>query len=455
VSAPALLPRVDDDLPDRLMRSRAAVDEGTVHPTRALSAWLARQRARHGCRVERIPFAELDGWSFTPGEGNLVHRSGRFFSVEGLDVAVDGGPDGGGRAWQQPIIVQPEVGILGLLAREIGGVLHVLVQAKVEPGNRGLVQLSPTVQATHSNYTGVHRGTPVRYLEHFTEPGRVLADVLQSEHGSWFLHKVNRNMLVEVTEDVPVHEDFRWVTLGQLGVLLRTENAVNMDTRTVLATVPVPDAAAGALNRDVELVSWISRERARRRLAARRVPLAGTRDWHRGADRIAHATGGHFEVVAVAVDAPGREVRSWTQPLFAPVGRGLAAFVVRRVHGVPHVLVHARVEAGFLDTVELGPTVQCTPREDGPRPPFLDLVEAAGAAQVRFDTVLSEEGGRFHHAETRYVIVETDERTGLLPPPGYRWLTPGQLGGLVQHGRYLNVQARTLLAVLNTGAAGL
>jgi len=69
---------------------------------------------------------------------------------------------------------------------------------------------------------------------------------------------------------------------------------------------------------------------------------------------------------------------------------------------------------------------------------------------VRYEAVHSEEGGRFLNAESRYLIVETDEATTpTQPPPGYHWVTPGQLNWLAAHSRYVNVQARTLLAVLD------
>ena len=86
----------------------------------------------------------------------------------------------------------------------------------------------------------------------------------------------------------------------------------------------------------------------------------------------------------MSVQAGNREVAGWTQPLFEPRGLGVVAFLTRKIDGVPHVLVHARVEGGFLDTVELGPTVQCTPEQLRPppasdRPPFLDEVLDAPA----------------------------------------------------------------------------
>ncbi|CAM5444636.1 NDP-hexose 2,3-dehydratase family protein [Streptomyces californicus] len=198
---------------ERLARS-AAAPEGARIATEDVAGWLAERARAHPFEVTRIPFDALEGWGFEEGTGQLVHRSGRFFTVEGLDVS----PGGAAPGWQQPVIVQPEVGILGLLCREIDGVAHFLLQAKMEPGNVHLLQLSPTVQATHSNYTRVHRGGRVRYVEYFTDPGRgrVVTDALQSEHGSWFLRKANRNMVVEIHEDVEPHEDFRWLTLGQI-----------------------------------------------------------------------------------------------------------------------------------------------------------------------------------------------------------------------------------------------
>ncbi|WP_434026497.1 NDP-hexose 2,3-dehydratase family protein [Streptomyces graminofaciens] len=454
----ALRRRADAGLPQRLARS-AAAREGAQLRTAEVPDWLAARRRAHSFRVDRIPFADLDGWSFERRTGNLVHRSGRFFTVEGLRVAVDHGPF---RQWQQPIIHQSEVGILGILAKEIDGVLHFLMQAKMEPGNRNLLQLSPTVQATRSNYTKVHKGADVRYLRYFTEarPGDVLADVLQSEHGSWFLRKANRNMLVETDEEVQPHDDFRWLTLGQIGELLRVENVVNMDARTVLAGLPTPhsdDSRAPALHTDLELLSWITAQRARHDVRVERMPLDEVRDWHRGPWAVEREDGRYFRVVAVAVEAGSREVTGWTQPLIEPTGRGVTAFLTRRIGGVPHLLVHARVEAGLLDVLELAPTVQYTPENythlDGAdRPLFLDEILAADPERTRYAAVHSEEGGRFLNAESRYLIVEADPESPPTAPEGYLWITPGQLGALARHARYVNVQARTLLACLNAGA---
>ncbi|MFE0178749.1 NDP-hexose 2,3-dehydratase family protein [Streptomyces sp. NPDC059002] len=452
-----LRPRTDSWLPDRLVASAAERKAGTQLRTDEFADWLAaRGRANHFA-VERIRLADLQGWSFAPGSGNLTHRSGRFFTVEGLHVVTGQGPV---PEWHQPIIKQPEVGVLGILAKEFDGVLHFLMQAKMEPGNANLLQLSPTVQATRSNYTKVHRGSDVKYIQYFTSPGRgrVLADVLQSEHGSWFYRKANRNMLVLTDEDVPLDDDFCWLTLGQIGELLHRDNVVNMDARTVLACLPGPEQGpdAWALHPDARLLSWFTGERSRHEVRVERIPLDEVRGWTRDEWSISHDEGRFFRVMALAVQAGNREVTGWTQPLFEPVATGVAAFLTRRFDGVPHVLAHARVEGGFLDTVELGPTVQYTPANYGhltgaDRPPFLDRVLSAAPEDIRYEARHSEEGGRFLNAESRYLFVEAGD-LGTDVPPGYAWVTPGQLSSLARHGHYVNVQARTLLSCFSTGA---
>jgi len=465
---------IDAYLSRRFTVSAHAVDS-TSMPNADFHTWFAEQRRINQFEVNRIAFDQLLGWHFQHDTGNLVHDSGKFFSIEGIDVHTER-PDVG--AWMQPIINQPEIGILGIVVKEFDGVLHCLMQAKMEPGNINTVQLSPTVQATRSNYTGVHRGRGIPYLEYFTPPrrGQVLIDSLQSEQGAWFLHKRNRNMVVEVFEDVPVREDFCWLTLGQLHQLLLHDNLVNMDSRTVLSCLPFDPpnggprgsargtyregllrslAAGRSLHTTGEILSWLTDTKARSELVQRTVALRDVKHWYRTMDEIGHEEGKHFTVIAAEVGASNREVTHWTQPLLAPVEQGRVAFLARSIDGVLHLLVHARMEAGVFDFIELGPTVQCLPSStvDLPgdrRPRYLDAVTGADHAAVRYDVVQSEEGGRFYHADNRYQIIEVGDDFPVEVSEEYRWMTLCQLTELLQHSNYVNIQARSLLVGLHT-----
>ncbi|MER5852899.1 NDP-hexose 2,3-dehydratase family protein [Streptomyces sp. NPDC002012] len=446
--------------------------------------WLDEQRRGHHHSVRRAPLDTLPSWRFCRETGDLVHASGRFFSVSGLRATTDF--DAAGQrplTWSQPVIVQREVGLLGMLLKESRGEVHCLLQAKTEPGNLNGLQLSPTVQATRSNFTGVHRGRPVPYTEYFTgdrRGGRVLADSLQSEQGWWFLHKRNRNVVVMTDEDVPARDGFRWLSLRQVGALLLRDHLVNMDSRTVLSTLPReqiahrggPPGPVGeddALHSFSEVLSVLADARFRYELTQEQVPLRkvledATSPWARTGDGVIRRPDGrHFTVLGVTVQAQAREVARWSQPLLAPVA-GLAGLLVRRIDGLPHVLLRARVEAGSLNVAEFGPTVQCSTRHlhgrGARRPKFLDTLLAPRAGRVLFDTEQCEEGGRFHHAVTRNLIVELagdDEVAGgdraawagtRDLPPDFCWVSVPQVQALLRHGNHLNVQARCLMTAL-------
>ena len=123
--------------------------------------WLGKRRKLTRISIKPIKFADLKDWYFDDETGNLHHKTGRFFTIEGLSVRTKWQET---KSWSQPIIDQPEIGILGIIVKLFEGTLHFLMQAKIEPGNINYVQLSPTLQATKSNYTRVHKGKTPDYL---------------------------------------------------------------------------------------------------------------------------------------------------------------------------------------------------------------------------------------------------------------------------------------------------
>ena len=75
--------------------------------------------------MEKIPFAQMKMWHSEP-DGSIHHDSGRFFSIVGIDVNTDyevNSEQGTFNHWRQPIILQPEVGYLGVLY-EYGQICH-------------------------------------------------------------------------------------------------------------------------------------------------------------------------------------------------------------------------------------------------------------------------------------------------------------------------------------------
>lgn len=447
----------------------AIASEGTSLTSFSVPDWFSSRQEVHRFSLEQIPFSKLEKWSFDPVNGNLCHESGRFFSIEGIRVKTNWGsiPE-----WDQPIINQPEIGFLGFIAKKIDGLLHFLVQAKMEPGNINMIQLAPTLQATRSNFTRVHQGKSPPYLEYFTcrSRARVLVDSLQSEQGARFLRKRNRNIIIEVDDEIPVYDDYRWLTLGQILQMMSRNNIVNMDARTVISCIPYayPDGLSGlrsgfgetlirshdcqdgVMHSNAEIISWFTEQKFKYDLGVERIPLNNVRQWIQTTDDIHHESGNFFSVIACMVGADNREVPRWTQPLIKPSEQGLIAFIVKKFNGVLHFLVQGKVEPGNFDVVEMAPTVQCLLGSYEEAPPFfVNYILQAKPEQIHSDTLQSEEGGRFYREENRNMIVKANDDDILDVPGNYIWMTAGQLKEFIKYNNFVNVQARCLLSSLS------
>ena len=211
----------------------------SLHSSDDIWEWLLKKRADSNLKTEIIPIRETEGWITDEHTGNIHHASGKFFSIKGIKASSDLRET---KHWCQPIIDQPEVGILGFLVKKINGIYHFLVQAKEEPGNINNVQLTTTLMATRSNFERVHGGKEPLFLDYFRNPGErsVLVNKLQSEEGARFYKKNNLNMVVELHEheELDVPNMFIWMTLSQIRELLTHENIVNACARSVIACLP-------------------------------------------------------------------------------------------------------------------------------------------------------------------------------------------------------------------------
>ena len=456
---------------DSMLKS-LLITENPFNTTDEVLAWIQRRNQAVDVSISEVPFSKLKGWGFDSKTGNLCHESGKFFSIVGIDVYKN--QDRITR-WRQPIINQPEVGYLGILCKEIDGILYFLLQAKIEPGNVNCVQLSPTLQATRSNYTCVHGGRCPTYLDYFrnVKQEQVILDQLQSEQGARFFRKRNRNIIIRVDEEVEASEDFRWLTLGQIKQLMSYDNTVNMDTRTVLSGLRFhpekrlmhdvqPSGIGDALlvserHCDGEMtindvLHRVSELKSRYELIVDKIPLNEVSDWKITDCEIVRDDRRFFRILGVNVKIANREVSTWCQPIVQPMQEGLCVLFIQKRRGVFHILVQAKVECGNFDVVEFAPTIQCLTgdfRQVSNPPTFVKpFMNGEIKGRILFDTKQSEEGGRFYHEQNRNVIMLLDEDFNLDVPDSFLWLTLGQIKEFLRFNNYLNIQVRSLIASL-------
>jgi len=203
--------------------------------------WLQWFRKNNNNIVERIAIKDLEKWYVEETSGNIRHESGKFFSIEGVRIQTK---DREIKSWSQPIMNQPEVGILGIIVKKVGEIYYFLMQAKTEPGNIDGYQISPTIQATASNYTKVHGGKLPKFvdiiLNRHEGNHKIIYEGLQSEEGARFWKKNNLNIILGVGENelAEIPPEFCWMTLYQLKKLLLIDNVVNACARSVISCIP-------------------------------------------------------------------------------------------------------------------------------------------------------------------------------------------------------------------------
>lgn len=442
-----------------------------LHTTQELLEWIRERNGTIHVDIKKIPMPEGDFWFYDSQEGSIHNRNHSFFQITGFQYQEEEGP-----VHTQPILIQPEIGYLGILCKELDGVMHFLMQAKIEPGNVNKIQLSPTIQATKSNFTQRHGGAKPPYLDYFLHANQheVVVDQIQSEQSSRFYKKRNRNIVVRIEKEIPVLPSHRWMTLGQIKQLMREDNLVNMDTRTVLSCLPFCElelrpmellklsdcfsdkalfrsAFVGSGERLLpQLYQYVNNRKMFATAWSSFVPLHELTNWFWQNGELVCKEPAPFKVVFCDISIEGREVKHWTQPLFEAVGVATFGLICCEEDGILKFVVRVKGEVGCFDTVELGPTVQ---QEAGVLSACDDLSQLfwrrlESGNGIVFDYLLSEEGGRFYHEQNRNVLLRM-RREELPPLPEDCFLLDYRtMNRLVQVNNVLNIQLRNLLSLL-------
>lgn len=435
--------------------------KGNQNSIQEILQWVQERNNMLHVQINRIPFTKCENWQFE--NGKISHVNNGFFDIAGFRQYAEGK-----LIHEQPVLLQFEIGYLGILCKVIDGVLNFLMQAKIEPGNVNKIQISPTIQATKSNFTRKHGGRQPAYLEYFNENrGTCIVDQLQSEQASRFFHKRNRNIIRLIEEEVEVLPTHKWMTLGQIKELMKIDNLVNMDTRTVLSCIPFAqwvevgqtfdsaffqDLFAG--NVDIQDVFHrINDRKMYCKTESKIVALQDLHEWVSDEYGWHHKKEYHFEVMYAEIEIEGREVRRWSQPLFMAVGKALFGMLTFVDNGERKFVVRLAEEIGTFDTAELGPTIQMESgwenkkEYDAAQKLFFDKWN--NRERVLADVILSEEGGRFFEEQNINVIIEVEKEEVVDLPSEYFAVNYLTLNSMIQFPNQLNIQLRNLLSLID------
>ncbi len=449
--------------------------EGTVNSMEQIHKWIDDRNKNLKVSIRKENFSYDGFWFLDSTDGFVRNKNNSFFQLAGFqEICEDRIVN------EQPIILQHEIGYLGIICKMINGTLNFLMQAKVEPGNVNVIQLSPTIQATKSNFTKRHGGNAPAYLDYFNNASsyEILVDQIQSEQSSRFYKKRNRNIIINVGDiDIPAYDSHRWMTLGQIKECMKIDNLVNMDTRTVLSCIPfaclkLEDGELEKIEelfddeplfrsmfcdcgfeRIVNIFSSINNYKMYSKNSYRIVPLSSLKSWDMTDEGIICKKKYDFKVVYCYIEIEGREVNYWEQPLVEALGQAVFGIFTCVMNGCRYYLVRVRSEIGCFDGAELGPIIQLEPTNprnclDAIEQLFLDKLNAKQG--IIKDVILSEEGGRFYHEQNRNVIIEVDkDEVCSNLPEGYFWVKFSDLNYMTQFNNCLNIQLRNLISLLD------
>jgi len=381
--------------------------------------------------VEDVGLSNLKDWNFD-SVGNFVHKSKRFFKIVNVsNNLVNTG-----------ILLQNEIGTLGVISCVYKEVFYVLIQLKKEPGNIISSQLSPTLQATLSNQNKIHGGTAPKYLEIFEniEEKQILFEQNLPEQGNRYWRKFNRNIVV-LKEYFKEEENFLWMTLGQVYEFTKHNNSINSCLRSVLSLVV--DENVEEKNIKINFKNLNNEN------------ISNLKDsivnfYDKSNDELYFETlKDKFHIKGIKISIDNREVKSWDQPIIYDPYLDEYIILSLLINGERKYLLQKYYEPGYEKGFVLGPTV--TIRTDQLSSSLLDLelfTEEDTNFRLVKTIVMSEEGGRFLHTTVKHSFYEVIVTSKLKVSQNYELLSMSEINN-INNSQLLSMEARSLMFFAN------
>lgn len=351
-------------------------------------------------KLEKIDIDSQNQWLIR--NGVLSHESNSFFHVTGV-INKQG--------YEQLMLYQPQSALTGLALHKENEKVYVLVQARVEPGNTGVVQYGPTVQSTAGNYMRFHGGKKTSYLELFFSytPGcSPLCHSYQFDLGDRYFQKNKSHHYVELENFIETEENMIWASLDSLIDLLHHSDILNPDLRSLLIVFDWDDylqkssTTEALVTNNSQLCNYLF-NKPNHLEPHKLIPLTELKNWEITNQGIIDKTGRGVSVNMYSVECTNREVKTWSQPLYCVANQGNVQQIIRKKGTNYEFLVTINKEVGLSSQPGVSPTYI---RYPGSPKPFNSLVSYG---DVLYQMNQCEEGGRFYQNDILYQVILVEE----------------------------------------------
>lgn len=402
-----------------------------IHTADELDQLMNEVIADAGFRLDRVSLSESQDWVFRAGA--FSHRTGGFFDVMGVEL--DSGEE-------HLLMYQPQSALTGLALCRIDGTMHVLLQARIEPGNTGIGQWGPTIQSTPANFLALHGGKPTPALElfyRFSRNALPIGTSVQLDLGERYFHKSKWHNYVLVDEPIAVPDHMAWVSWETIHSVLVRDNCLNADLRSLLAVLNWEKLERGNEHAPSpptsDLLSTLLHHRATYSVDYKIKDVSEMRDWSVTNAGIEPRTNPNLVSTHLYHTSCGtREVKAWYQPMISAPSRGRVTLKV----DAGHCLLQARREIGIEGGFVLTASEIINPGDPVP----------ASDEQVIASFIQSDEGGRFNQHETEYQLVKGDRSMPVAE--GMKWVPMAALKQYLALSNVASFQLRCMASLLIT-----
>jgi oxidase EvaA len=388
-------------------------------------------------QIDRIDFDSQDSWVIK--DGALTHKLGGFFHIIGVE--------NGAKKESDLFLFQPQSALTGILIHKSQGEIYILVQARIEPGNTGVIQLGPTVQSTPSNYLRVHGGKHTSYLDYFYSFNKHVVGFNSSNHldlGKRYYQKTKWLNYAETDKFTETDDSFAWVSLRALLELSSANYLLNTDLRSLLAVYdwdaifePKPQKAL----LDSQILNYLNKSRLNINCEDRFISLKEADNIVVAKNTIYCKKDSGSEVGLYKIATKYREVGSWIQPLWSATERGLVTLLCRNYN--------SNEETEFLITVENeeGISGQHCISASYLRYPNEEIdsgLKQIGTTLKEF--YQSDEGGRFINHEYLFRVAEVAQDFEI--QKNQFWLKAWELKSILSISNLANIQLRNICSAV-------
>jgi oxidase EvaA len=413
-----------------------------------INNWLKKQKKKHKLKVKVIKLKDIVKWKID--NSKIYHKTKKFFKIVGIKVLTNFNK----KNWDQPMIVQNEVGILGIIKNTKTN--KYLLQSKVEPGNINKLQLAPTVQATKSNYNRVHGGKKVPYINYFLKSKKTIPS-LQSEQGFRYLNKFNSNILLKTSKFIEIKPEFYWFNKNEIKELIKIRNIINMDTLSVFSSFMTKVKKDYPINSIRKIYDWVKINNKKFFMKTKIVDLIKLKDWTYNSTKIEHKKKKHFSIIGINASTNKREIKNWSQPIIKGKEMAFAGFIKAKFNNIEHYLCRYILKPGLKSGV-VSCTVNTSDINNYSKNHTLNINEKYfikkyffsqySKKNIIYDNTLSDEGGRFYQCQIRYMISKLLYPDSIKIPNNYIWISHNQIVDMIKDQK-LDIEARLLFACAN------